>query len=124
MSANIRYVNAMGQETVFGASSPSEAIARLSSIKGYNATPMETAAIRAFGGVKDVGEIGGGNPQQKLRGASLGVQSAAGRLTRRSTLADIKIVDGKIVKVMQDGYQSEHGAFFPTGTHEASIENE
>ena len=124
MSANVKYTNASGAVTSFDASSPSAAIERLASIRGYNATPMERAAISAFGsGVVRRQQIVPEGPQQRTRGASVGFQSQSGRLTRSSRIADVKIVDGKIVKVVEDGYQSENGAFFPTGTHESEVES-
>lgn len=124
MSAKVKYTNASGAVTSFDAASPSAAIERLSSIRGYNATPMERAAISAFGsGVVRRQQIVPESLQQRTRGASVGFQSQSGRLTRSSRVADVKIVDGKIVKVMEDGYQSENGAFFPTGTHESEVES-
>ena len=124
MSARVTYTNANGAVTSFDATSPSFAIDRLASIRGYNATPMERAAISAFGsGVVRRQQVMPESPRQKTRGESVGFQSQSGRLTRSSRVADVKIVDGKLVKVMEDGYQSEHGAFFPTGTHEAEVES-
>lgn len=124
MSASIRYTNAIGAVTSFDAASPSAAIERLGQIRGYNATPIERAAVSAFrGGVRRM-PIEANVPQQKLGGASVGFQSHAGRLTRSSRVADVKIVDGKLVKVMEDGYASESGSFFPTGTHESAVESE